>query len=60
MSPQAFSAKADTATSTVHAHGYLDRLTVDLLWATIDVLLRADRYNLTPDVSVTPASTMPK
>ena len=42
-----FSANADVATSTVHARGELDLLTVDLLWGTIDVLLRGGHYHVT-------------
>lgn len=47
----AFSADADVATSTAHARGELDRLTVDLLWGTIDVLIRAGHYRITLDLA---------
>ena len=46
-----FSANADVARSTVHARGDLDVLTVDLLWGTIDVLLRSGHYEITVDLS---------
>ncbi len=46
-----FSADADVATSTAHARGELDRLTVDLLWGTIDVLIRAGHYRITLDLA---------
>jgi anti-anti-sigma factor len=51
MSSQIFAAEADIVTSTVTARGHLDRSTVDLLWATIDVLTRAGHYEVTLDVS---------
>jgi ABC-type transporter Mla MlaB component len=44
-------AAADVATSTVHARGELDRLTVDLLWSTIDVLICVGRYRITLDLA---------
>lgn len=46
-----FSANAEVATSTVHARGKLDLLTVDLLWGTIDVLIRAGHYHVTLDLA---------
>ncbi len=46
-----FAANADVATSTAHAGGELDLLTVDLLWGTIDVLLRAGHYHVTLDLA---------
>lgn len=46
-----FSANADVATSTAHARGELDLLTVDLLWDTIDVLIRAGHYRVTLDLA---------
>jgi len=46
-----FSADADAATSTVRARGELDILTVDLLWGTIDVLVRAGHLQITLDLA---------
>jgi ABC-type transporter Mla MlaB component len=54
MSPQPaspqFAANADVATSTVYARGELDQASVDLLWGTIDVLVRAG-YDVTLDLA---------
>ncbi len=46
-----FSANAEVATSTVHACGDLDLLTVDLLCGTIDVLTRSGHFEITLDVA---------
>ena len=46
-----FSADADAATSTVRARGELDLLTIDLLWGTIDVLVRAGHHQITLDLA---------
>lgn len=46
-----FSADVDVVTSTVHARGELDLRTTDLLWGTIDVLLRAGRHRVTVDLA---------
>ena len=46
-----FSADADVATSTAHARGELNLLTVDLLRGTIDVLIRAGHDRVTLDLA---------
>lgn len=46
-----FTANADVTHSIAHARGQLDLLTVELLRGTIDVLLRAGRYNITLDLA---------
>ena len=46
-----FTAQADADTATVRARGDLDVLSVDSLWATIDLLINAGCYDLTLDLS---------
>jgi anti-anti-sigma factor len=46
-----FSATADVASATVHARGELNRHTVDLLWDTINLLLRAGQQHVWVDLA---------
>lgn len=46
-----FYAEADVVTSTVRAGGDLGRLTVDLLWETIELLVRAGHREITLDLT---------